>query len=186
MPLSRSIEERIEYLEEKILAKGSPLGPYVSVPFAIFPYPPSQEYRIQEAFELLGRRLEEKGKGVISLSLAELMYEAIEEEDGLEYLFQIEKEIGAQVVGDLNYLTKAIQAKIVEYLEPKDPGKNVVILKRAGALYPAIEHLSGILNGLENRVRTPSILLYPGSVRGLSLSFMNMTEPLSYYRATLY
>src|SRR5690606_7319056 len=70
---------------------------------------------------------------------------------------------------------------------PDKAERMLVIVGRAGALYPFFR-TSALLKHLDGRTRNvPVVLLYPGRRRGeTALSFMDMLEPDSDYRPRIY
>ena len=61
-----------------------PDGPLQSLPFAILVYDPAEEWGLRRQARKLGTRLENKGRQVEIVSLAELLWKAIDDSEGLD------------------------------------------------------------------------------------------------------
>ena len=72
---------------------------------------------------------------------------------------------------------------VAERLPPDaDPERDVVLLVRAGALYP-LYRTYALLEQLKGRVSVPTVLMYPGDRVGpKGLSFMGVADPEHNYR----
>ena len=80
-----SLKERVKTLEADL--KASPMRHYIyhDLPFAIFCYPPEQEWAMRGEIERLKTRLEkDTGRTIQYVSLAELLWQAIDESEGIE------------------------------------------------------------------------------------------------------
>src|SRR3954453_5489369 len=68
------------------------ISAYHDMPYAIFRYPPEDEFAVRQEIALLRTRLEQAGKWVTSISLAACMREALEAEElGTNALADAEK-----------------------------------------------------------------------------------------------
>jgi len=176
-----SLKERLTVLESDILANPMRISAYHDLPFAIFCYPPQDEYLMRKEMERFKTRLENQGKKVLVISLAKLFWKAIKENDSLESLVQLEKLFGFDRIQETvrTYLSSKdfspLPKMVLEALKDLDPQKDIAILYRAGALAPNFYRMSVLLNELHGKTMVPLILLYPGSREGESqLRFMNM------------
>ena len=76
-------KERLKIDLEPVLASPDPRGKlsaYHDMPYAIFHYPPEEEFDIRSELDLLVTRLENAGKRVTRISLAECLMAAISKE----------------------------------------------------------------------------------------------------------
>ena len=75
--------DRLKAILEPILASPDPrpaLSAYHDMPYAIFHYPPNAEFDLRQQLTLLRTRLEQAGKRVTTISLAECLHTALEAE----------------------------------------------------------------------------------------------------------
>jgi hypothetical protein len=186
-----SLKERIRLLEDDLTAPELRISAYHDMPFAIFRYDPAEEFDARSEVALLITRLRRlHGKDVVEVSLAELMFQALEKEVGLESLFSGEVSDGLERTLDTvhNILTdlQPLDELIAERLQNKDPKVTVAFLTRAGALFPAFR-TSALLENMRGRIHVPTILLYPGVLQGtVGLSFMGVCEADHNYRPKIY
>ena len=79
-------KDRLTKTLEPVLCQADPrphISAYHDMPYAIVRYPPEAEFALRREISLLTTRLEQAGKRVTRISLAECMEEALEAE-GLE------------------------------------------------------------------------------------------------------
>ena len=176
-----SLKERLAVLESDILETPMRISAYHDLPFAIFCYPPNEEFFMRQEMMRFKTRLENKGKKVTLISLAKLFWKVIEENDSLESLINLEKMLGFDRIQDTirQYLTDKeftpLHQMVLNELSEKNPEKEIAILYRAGALAPNFYRISVLLNELHGRTMVPLVLLYPGIQEGGShLRFMNI------------
>lgn len=107
-----SLKERIELLEQDLLAVPPRISVYHDLPFAILRYDPSEEWDLRREIKLLATRLEATGKEVHIIPMSEFLWKAIEETEGLDAVVELERERG--------YLTA--QEQVTTYLSPTGIG----------------------------------------------------------------
>ena len=166
-------------------ARGTP-------PYFVYVYPPKQEYAVRNNLSDLQAWLQTQGIKSVAISLASLLWQAIDEwgfdsitkeerrhagdEDALNYVL----EAIAQILQGPPSLADRVLQAIGNVHE-----RSAVFLYRAGALYPVFR-TSALLDELRERLLCPVVLLYPGRVVGLyGLSFMGRCQPAHGYRATI-
>ena len=190
-----SLKERIDLLENDLKADPPRISVYHDLPFAILRYDPQDEWILRREVRFLSTRLKSAGKEVVTISLAQLLWEIIESAEGVNAIVELERR---------QWFEKA-QAQITTYLSdenwflfPKhladkmnafDPRKTIVFLTRAASLSPAIYHLSKLLDEMQGHTQVPAILFYPGSLEGATgLRFMGMKDrdSLGNYRVKIY
>lgn len=187
MPLPDSIAD----LGRRLDARGEPGS--ASAPFLLYVYSPKEEWRVRRDLNDLRLWLEARGVTCVSISLAELMWEALEAGGWYGDLVAAERE----QPGDRSVLDDVVRSVAEVLRQPPTladrvldrlsdaPEECIVFLYRAGALYPAFR-TSALLEDLQGRLSRPVVLLYPGrQVGSHGLSFMDRCEPAYGYRATI-
>ncbi len=168
------------------------ISAYHDMPYAIFLYPPEEEFNVRQEFALLRTRLEQAGKRVTTISLAECLHTALEIEGmGTEALVDTEKSVGLeptietihQILSEYQPLDALVAKRI-----PKDadPLRDVVFIVRVGALFP-IYRTSSLLEQLKGKVHVPAVLCYPGELDGAAgLRFMGVLDAEHNYRPKIF
>src|SRR6059036_1279930 len=82
--LALSLKDRIEWLERELPPNAPRFKIHDDLPFAILRYDPDEEWPLRREVKLLGARLAGKGRTVVTVSLAELLWRAIDASEGLE------------------------------------------------------------------------------------------------------
>ena len=112
MPSSKAkMKERVRTLEADL--KASPMRHHVyhDLPFAIFCYPPREEWAMRREIGLLQTRLEQDtDREVVTISLAELLWQAIDDSEGIEAVVGLERQSGFEEA----------QLQIQDYLSDPD------------------------------------------------------------------
>lgn len=191
-----SLKECIELLEADLNATPMRISAYRDLPFAILRYDPDKEWQLRRETQLLATRLNEVGKDVQIISLADLLWEAIDESEGLEAVIERERESGFESAQALvtTYLTDPVWSPLPDMLSARlrvlDPERQIAFLLRTAAMGPAIYHMSSLLDAMyERQIGVTTILFYPGSVEGTTgLRFMNLKsrEAIGNYRVKIY
>ena len=190
-----SLKERIEWLERELPPNPPRFKIHEDLPFAILRYDPTEEWDVRREVRLLATRLEAKGRAVTVISLAELLWKAIDENEGIEAVGALERERGFEAAQEQvnTYLSDddftPLPRLVAERLNALDPERDLAFLVRAACLAPAVYHISKLLDELQGRTRVPTVLFYPGEPVGTnSLRFMGLTSlhsPPS-YRVKIY
>ena len=168
------------------------ISAYDHLPFAIFLYPPEDEFAVQEEAVRLATRLGNQGKRVTSVSLSVCLWTALER-DGytLEELTEAEKDSGweamAQTLHDILRKTQPLEDLVAEQVpDGAQPEKDIVMILRAGALFP-FYRTSALLENLSGLVTVPTVLFYPGTLDGpAGLRFMGTLAPEHNYRPKIF
>jgi hypothetical protein len=188
-------KERLVGNLEPVLREADPrpaISAYHDMPYAIFQYPPEAEFAVRQEAALLRTRLEQIGKRVTSISLAECMYEALEAE-GLsgEALVEAEKAVGLVptietihgILSEYQPLDELVASRIPD---DADPLRDVALIVRAAALFP-IYRTSSLLEQLKGKVDIPAVLFYPGHLDGAAgLQFMGVLDAENNYRPKIF
>jgi len=184
----------IEQLEP-VLRHADPrpaISAYHDMPYAIFQYPPEDEFAVRQEAALLRTRLEQSGKRITIISLADCMREALEAEGlGTAALVGAEKAVGLestietihQVLSEYRPLDGLVAARIPA---DGDPLRDVIFIVRAGALFP-VYRTSSLLEQLKGKVHVPAVLFYPGQLDGAAgLRFMGVLDAEHNYRPKIF
>ena len=151
---------------EPILKQADPrpqISAYHDMPYAVFRYPPEDEFAVRKEVTLLRTRLEQAGKRITTVSLAECMTAALEAK-GLDpaALAAAEKSVGLmttietihEVLSEYEPLDNLVAERIAE---DADPLRDIVFIVRAGALFP-VYRPSSLLEQLKGKVHVPAVL----------------------------
>ncbi len=190
-----SLKERIELLEEDLKAVPQRISVYHDLPFAILRYDPRDEWLLRREARLLATRLAEAGRDVHTISMADLLWEAIERSEGLEAVVELERDRGYLEAQEqvTTYLSDRdwcpLADLLAERLEQHEPGKSIAFLMRVAAMAPGIYHMSKLLDQMQGKTQVTTIMFYPGSIEGTTgLRFMDLKdrEALGNYRVKIY
>ena len=168
------------------------ISAYHDMPYAIFRYPPEDEFALRQEVTRLRTRLEQAGKRVSSISLSACMQEALAKE-GLdaEALIKAEQSVGLDATVDTIHQVLSTYRPLDELVashipENADPLRDVVFIVRAGALFP-VYRTSSLLEQLKGKVTIPAVLFYPGELDGpAGLRFMGVLDAEHNYRPKIY
>jgi len=188
-------KQRLTEHLEPMLKQADPrplISAYHDMPYAIFLYPPEDEFAVRQEAALLRTRLQQAGKRVTRISLAECMQTALEAEGlGPEELAEAERTVGLeptietihQILSEYQPLDDLVASRIPE---GADPLVDIVFIVRAGALFP-IYRTSSLLEQLKGKVHVPAILFYPGVLEGAAgLRFMGVLDAEHNYRPRIF
>ncbi len=185
-------------------------GPQISTMrnyrFAIVPYAPRDEYKLRSHVQSLVSELTANGWVVLTISLQKLLIDRVRKlgSDVVERMIEMERRT-AHISSEkgLNYLSQKICNEIEgpngiaadvcreinEFVDanPDKADRALVIVGRAGALYPFFR-TSSLLKHIDGRTQNvPVVLLYPGDRHGeTGLSFMGVVNPDGDYRPRIY
>lgn len=165
---------------------------YHDLPFGIFVYPPEQEFEVRKEIGLLTTRLQQAGKRVATVSLAECLKEALDSEGlGGAELAEAEESSGLGLAVETVFSVLS-QYQPLDHLVarrvPKDaePTRDLVFITRAGALFP-LYRTSALLEQLMGQVAVPAVLFYPGTTDGgAGLHFMGVLDADHNYRPKIF
>ncbi len=178
-----SLKDRFRSLEVDLRATPMRHHVYHDLPFAIFCYPPDQEWSLRREMRLLKTRLEtDNVRQVVLISLADLLWQAVDESEGIEALKALEMSDGFEAaqlqiqdyVSDPDW--RPLPDLLEEQLATLDPDKDLVFIWRAGALAPNIYRVSTLLDQMKGRTKVPCVLFMPATTEGKTLRFMGIAE----------
>lgn len=169
---------------------------YSDLPFAVFCYPPQQEWEMRREMQLLKTRLEkDKHWQVTLISLAELLWQSVDETEGMEAVTTLEKNSGFPTTQSqvYEYLSdpdwRPLPDLLAERLNQLDPKKDLVFLWRAGALAPEMYRVSTLLDKMKGRTSVSCVLFMPassGESEGLRFMGLADLEPRGSYHTKIY
>lgn len=179
-----TLKDRIATLEADLKATPMRHHIYHDLPFAIFCYPPKEEWTLRKQIGLLKTRLEQDtGRHVILISLADLLWQAVEESEGIEEVAALEQADGFEAAQYQvqEYLSdpdwRPLADLLHERLSTLDDNRHLVFIWRAGALAPNFYRVSKLLDEMKGRTRVPCVLFLPATTEGnASLRFMGIAE----------
>ncbi len=168
------------------------ISAYHDMPYAIFHYPPEDEFVVRQETSLLKTRLEQIGKRMTVISLADCLAEALDAEGmGPDILVETEASVGLdatvetvfEILSEYQPLDDLVARRVPEDAEPQ---RDVVFIVRAGALFP-LYRTSALLEQLKGKLHVPAILFYPGLLDGAAgLRFMGVLDAEHNYRPKIY
>jgi hypothetical protein len=175
---------------------GAGLSTYTDMPFGIFLYPPEDEWQLRAELRDLVVRLENAGKTVQRLSMAQLLEQSIEAAGlTLEEIAQGEADLGIAMVRDT--IRDVLSGKaagstpldqlVAEAVDKSKPtSSHIIFIERVGTLF-GLHRPSALLENLRHKVSHPVVLFYPGQRDGpAGLRFMDELDADHNYRPKLF
>ena len=117
--------------------------------------------------------------------------EALADQRKIEDWFDAERAVGTEglieTVGEVLGRRSPLVELVAKRMPTKpDPRTDVVLIHRAGALFPVYRTFS-LLEQLKGRVLVPTVLFYPGHLDGASgLKFMGVLDAEHNYRPKIF
>lgn len=199
-----SLEEAIAALKADVI--NGTISTIQNYNFAILPYRPQDEFELRKRMRRLTDELKAEGWSVLPISLSKLLVDRVRGlgPEVLKGLIELEKELyDDDPERALAYVSEKITRRIEgptgiasdvvrlikEFAEqnPNNRSKTLVLIGRAGTLYPhfrssaLLKHIAGHTENL------PVVLLYPGIRKELTaLSFMGELPSDRDYRPRIY
>lgn len=178
-----SLKDRLRILENDL--KASPMRHYIyhDLPFAIFCYPPGDEWSMRNELRLLKTRLENGlDRQIVLISLADLLWQAIDDTEGMEAVAGLEQDSGFDAAQRQvqDYLSdpdwRPLRDLLLDRLAQLDSHRHLVFIVRAGALAPNLYRVSKLLDEMKGQTQVPCVLFLPATTEGASLRFMGIAE----------
>ena len=176
------LRERLERLEADLKAQPMRHHSYHDMPFAVFCYPPEQEWELRQEAALLATRIHNAtGREIVEIMLSELLWQAIDECEGMDALVELERREGFAAAQRQvqTYLSdpdwRPLPDLLAERLAPLDPERHLVFLTRAAALAPALYRVSKLLDEMKGRTMVPCVLFMPATTES-GIRFMGIDE----------
>lgn len=168
------------------------ISAYHNMPYAIFHYPPEEEIPLRAELAMLTTRLEQIGRRVTTISLAECLADALAAE-GLTTarIANAEKRTGTEKMTDTIHKVISERRPLDDLVAARmplksDPLRDVVFIVRAGSLFP-FYRTSSLLEQLKGKLDVPAVLFYPGELDGVAgLKFMGVLDADHNYRPKIF
>jgi len=181
-----SLVEKFRELEHLLVNNRHTLALHAGVPFVLLIYDPHQEQLCREEREHLGTKLQDAGLTVNEIPVQTFIFDHYARVGLLDRIFEKERTSPGDVYRDLakNYRPALVKHIINEaqQLEGRDA---VLFLTQVAHLYPFVR-VSNLLEDLENHVKVPFVVFYPGEELDGEIRFLclrNADGPHSKYRA---
>ena len=181
-----SLIEKFAELEKLILNQRQTLALHAGVPFVLLIYSPTEECRCREEQAHLMTKLADAGLAVRQIPVDTFVFDHYAEIGLLDKVFEKERIQPGDVYRDLakNY-RPALVRHIIEAADALDGQDAILFLTQVAHLYPFVR-VSNLLSDLENRVKLPLVIFYPGEELDGELRFLclkNADGPHTKYRA---
>jgi hypothetical protein len=181
-----SLIEKFTELEKLILGQRQTLHLHAGVPFVLLVYHPDEERRCREEQAHLQTKLADAGLTVREISVETFIFDHYAEIGLLDKIFDKEPTQPESVYRDLaRHYRPALVEHIIQAAEELADQDAVLLLTQTAHLYPFVR-VSNLLEDLENRVKLPLVVFYPGEELDGELRFLcleNSDGPHTKYRA---
>jgi hypothetical protein len=179
-----SLNDQLNILRNDLASDPLRISAYHDLPFAICRYDPWVEFECRKQLRLLATALsQDHGRRITFVSLAQVLWTAINKTCGLKSITDLEREDGFSSAQDTVHTILEKQKfaplakSLLTQLARLDPKLDIVFLVRTAALAPGIYSCAVLLNELHGRTMVPIVLFYPGTADGqTNLRFMNILE----------
>lgn len=155
------------------------------IPFYISAYDAKKELEIQEAIQLLIKKLDSKGVPVLELNLFDIACEIMEGNGGIERMFKVEQRRSKDKFLRALQSTLNMHNRLMPALAEKIEAANakVYFLTGIGQVFPFIRS-HNVLNNLQNIAKkAPTVIFFPGVYNGNDLNLFGLMKDDNYYRA---
>jgi hypothetical protein len=185
-PNTSSLVEKFTELENLLLNHRRTLALHAGVPFVLLIYDPRRERRCRDEQDHLRTKLEDAGLAVHEMPLDTFIFDHYGEIGLLDMIFEKEPAEPGEVHHDLaKNLRPALARRIIQKAEELEGQDTVIFLTRVAHLYPFVR-ISNLLENLENQVKVPLVVFYPGEELDSEMRFLcleNADGPHTKYRA---
>ena len=181
--LNKKFEHLFKVVSKKGFLNKESLGG--EIPFFISAYNAKQELQVRESITLIKSKLSNHGIEVLEINLFELCVELLQENGGLERMFDLERAKGSKkflraLQSSLN-IHEVLLPKIREIIESSN--SQVYFLTGIGLVFPFIRS-HNILNNLQSVAKdSPTVAFFPGDYNGQTLNLFSLLKDDNYYRA---
>jgi hypothetical protein len=204
---ANQLRDAFAALERDLVSESGPqISTMRNYRFALLVYSPQQEFALRREAQRLVASLAHNGWVVLTLSLQALLLQRLRAlgDEVLQRIIEMERQTaqrsrqrGLTYLGDKicreiegpDGIAADVCREIQQFADthPEKAERTLVLVGRAGALYPFFR-TSSLLKHIDGRTRNlPVVLLYPGERRGnAGLSFMGMINPDGDYRPRIY
>ena len=181
-----SLPDKFAELERLLLNRRRTLALHAGVPFVLLTYDPYQERLCRDEQAHLKTKLTDAGLIVREIPVERFIFDHYAEIGLLDTIFEKEPSQPDAVYRDLakNY-RPALAQHIIQLAEELEGQDAVLLLTSVAHLYPFVR-VANLLEALENRVKLPLVVFYPGEELDGELRFLckeNSDGPHTKYRA---
>lgn len=203
-----TLDDAFRALKQDLLAPGGPrISTMRNYRFAIVPYRPADEFKLRRLVRRLTDDLRAENWSILSISLQKLFLDRVRALGAAEVERIVGREKRLRTKDDPERALEHVREKIAPLIEgtdgiaadvarlierfaaeaPGDEDRTLVLLGRAGALYPFFRS-SALLKHIDGKTQNfPVVLLYPGERRDTTtLSFMGEVPSDRDYRPRIY
>ena len=174
------LRDKFEELADLLVTHRDNLSQGTGVPFVRLLYHPDEELEARELTHLLKQKLEKDGYMPVEIRCGEYPFRYYRQKNRLELRLSTAEQHPEQAIDEMGkHAEEDLLTEIINQAEAASE-KTVILLTETGMLYP-FNYLSGILQGCENKVQVPLVILYPATVNEKKILFMGKREP-GYYR----
>lgn len=176
----KPLREKFEKLAELLINHGDNLAQGTGVPFVRLLYHPDEETDARDLTGVLKQKLEKAGYEPVEIRCGEYPFRYYQQKGRLDLRLKTAETHTAQAMQEMGkHAEDDLLADIIQQAEIASE-KTIILLTETGMLYPFAQ-LSGILQGCENKVLVPLVILYPATTEDGTVLFMGKREP-GYYR----
>jgi hypothetical protein len=181
-----SLAEKFTELEKLIIEQRKTLHLHAGVPFMLLIYDPDEEFHCREEQAHLKNKLTDEKLIVREIAVEKFIFAHYAEIGLLNKIFEKEAVTPDVVYRDLakNY-RPALVKHIIQVADALGEEDAVLFLTQTAHLYPFV-WVSNLLEDLENRVKLPLVVFYPGEEFDDELRFLCLESsdgPHTKYRA---
>lgn len=182
-----SLDESFQTLLEH-LTQPHALNPAQSDPIYYFVHDPGETFIVKQKLGVWSAQLKNRGWDALIVSLSQILWEIIKSSGRWEEWLRLEPEADTtamnEAVRDVLRSGNTFVEAVAKYLSEARP-KTVVFLTDVHALHPYFR-IRTLESGLHDRIKTPTVILYPGRRSGqYGLHFLNFYPVDGNYRSTI-
>lgn len=178
------LRPKFKELEDLLLNQWDLIGLHSGVPFLLLVYPPEEERKARYYAEILAEKLRARNVPVLECEVGPFIFEYYKEQGYLEKIFELDRDPTKQ--DDLRRMVAGVYEKeLVKWMleeEKRAEPDGVIFLNGVAGFYP-FARVSNLLTDLENKIKIPLVVFYPGRERDGGLYFLDSDEPHRGYRA---
>ncbi|HKZ86638.1 MAG TPA: BREX protein BrxB domain-containing protein [Anaerolineae bacterium] len=176
----RPLLDKFNELSELLIRHRDRLAQGTGVPFVRLIYRPDEERECRRLTSVLRERLATAGLSSDEIRCSELPFKYYVQKGQLELRLKTAEAAPRQATDEMGRRAEALLLdEILSCASRARPYGNL-ILSETGLLYPFVR-LAGVLEGCENKVNIPLVILYPAIITDDKMLFMGRRET-GYYR----
>ena len=182
-----SLDATFDELRQRLQSPDA-LNPAQSDPVFYFVHAPSQMLELRTKIPLWSAMLRQDGREVVTISLADLVWELIDASGRWDDWLAVEPDAELadinESVRDVLRAENGLVERVAGYVTRQNPHQ-VLFLTDAGLVHPYFR-VRSLESGLHDRVQVPTVIFYPGRRSGqYGLHFLGFYSVDGNYRSTL-